>query len=135
MVAIVFVDETIGSDETGLGTADSPYQSATKALEAYGDSSDSIKIQIRKSPEEEGGYKDISGAALKKAKKRVEEQQKKLKKQEEQRKKQVEEDILKKQQEEQRLEEAKAIVLVEDDSLPKAEKVSIFTDLELWVNN
>ncbi|RUS30713.1 hypothetical protein BC938DRAFT_479048 [Jimgerdemannia flammicorona] len=118
---IVHVDETAGSDETGLGTTTSPYRSAVKALETHGEK---IKILSRKSPEE-AEYKDISGSALKKAKKRVEEQQKKLKKQEDQRKKQEDEEANKKQQEELRLEEAKSIVLAKDASLPNAEKIKL----------
>lgn len=90
-----------------------------KAIEAKGDN---IKVQIKKDAE---GYKDISGAALKKAKKTFTEQQKKAKKLEEQQKKQ-DDDLKKKADDEAKaLEYAKSIVLVEDKSLPKAEKVCL----------
>lgn len=69
------------------------------------------------------GFKDISGAALKKAKKSYAELQRKLKKQEEQRKKQEEEQAKKAEEEAKALEHAKSIVLTEDASLPSAKKV------------
>lgn len=114
----VYVDEIAGFDENE-GTEASPLKTALKALEKHGES---IKIVVKK---DEEGYKDISGAALKKAKKGLVELQRKLKKQEEQKKKQ-EEDLKKKKEEEAKaLEQAKSIVLTEDTSLPKAQKVNI----------
>lgn len=79
-----------------------------------------MKILIKK---DEEGFKDISGAALKKAKKTFAEQQRKLKKQEEQRKKQQEEQARKAEEEAKALEYAKSVVLTEDASLPAAKKV------------
>lgn len=115
----VFVDEVAGDDSTGSGTEAAPFKTVLKAIEAKGDN---IKVQIKKDAE---GYKDISGAALKKAKKTFAEQQKKAKKLEEQQKKQ-DDDLKKKADDEAKaLELAKSIVLVEDKSLPKAEKVCL----------
>ncbi|KAI9307482.1 hypothetical protein BJ944DRAFT_261853 [Cunninghamella echinulata] len=119
----VYIDEVEGSDDNN-GTEASPLKTPLKALEKHGEN---IKILVKKDAE---GYKDISGAALKKAKKGLVELQRKLKKQEEQKKKQ-EEDLKKKQEEEAKvLERAKAIVLTEDSSLPKAEKIKIRQGVE-----
>ncbi|KAF7727732.1 hypothetical protein EC973_007191 [Apophysomyces ossiformis] len=115
----VYVDEVSGSDETGNGTEAAPLKTALKALEKFGES---IKILVKKDAE---GFKDISGAALKKAKKTLVEQQRKLKKQEEQKKKQEEELKKKAEDEAKALEQAKSIVLTEDASLPAAKKIKI----------
>ncbi|KAI8078047.1 uncharacterized protein B0P05DRAFT_543899 [Gilbertella persicaria] len=115
----IYVDEVAGCDTTGNGTEATPFKSVLKAIEAKGDS---IKIQIKKDAE---GFKEISGAAFKKAKKTFAEQQKKAKKLEEQKKKQ-EEELKKKQEDEAKaLEYAKSVVLKEDESLPKAQKIKI----------
>lgn len=115
----VFVDEVAGDDTTGNGTEASPFKTVLKAIEKKGDN---IKVQIKKDAE---GYKDISGAALKKAKKTFAEQQKKQKKLLEQQQKQ-DDDLKKKAEDEAKaLEYAKSIVLKEDESLPKAEKIKI----------
>lgn len=114
----VFIDEVAGCDTKGNGTEATPFKSVIKALEAKGDN---IKIQIKKDAD---GFKDISGAALKKAKKALAEQQKKAKKLEEQKSKQ-DADLQKKQEDEAKaLEYAKSIVLSEDKSLPEAQQVS-----------
>lgn len=113
----VHVDELAGSDGTGNGSAASPFKTVLKALETKGEN---VKVVVKKDAE---GYKDVSGAALKKAKKTLVEQQRKLKKQEEQKQKQDEELKKKAEEEAKALERAKAIVLTEDSSLPKAEKV------------
>ena len=119
IILAVFVDEVAGCDTSGNGTEATPFKSVIKALEAKGDS---IKIQIKKDAD---GFKDISGAALKKAKKTFAEQQKKAKKIQEQQKKQ-DDDLKKKADDEAKaIEHAKSIVLVEDKSLPKAEKVCL----------
>jgi asparaginyl-tRNA synthetase len=107
-----------GSDDTGNGSAASPLKTVLKALETKGEN---IKVVVKKDAE---GYKDVSGAALKKAKKTLVEQQRKLKKQEEQKQKQDEELKKKAEEEAKALERAKAIVLTQDSSLPKAEKAS-----------
>lgn len=115
----MFVDEVAGCDAQGNGTEASPFKTVLKAIEVKGEN---IKVQIKKDAE---GFKDISGAALKKAKKTFAEQQKKAKKLVEQQKKQ--DDELKKKQDDEAkaIEYAKSIVLTEDKSLPTAEKVTI----------
>ncbi|GAA5805408.1 hypothetical protein EDC94DRAFT_603187 [Helicostylum pulchrum] len=115
----VYIDEVAGDDSTGAGSETAPFKTVLKAIESKGEN---IKIQIKKDAE---GYKDISGAALKKAKKTFAEQQKKAKKIQEQQKKQ-DDDLKKKADDEAKaIELAKSIVLVEDASLPKAEKIKI----------
>ncbi|KAG2234545.1 hypothetical protein BDF21DRAFT_379779 [Thamnidium elegans] len=115
----VYIDEVAGDDATGTGSETTPFKTVLKAIEIKGEN---IKIQIKKDAE---GYKDISGAALKKAKKTFAEQQKKAKKIQEQQKKQ-DDDLKKKADDEAKaIEHAKSIVLVEDKSLPKAEKIKI----------
>ncbi|KAL1934759.1 hypothetical protein VTP01DRAFT_6941 [Rhizomucor pusillus] len=116
---LVYVDELAGSDETGAGTEAAPLKTALKAIEKFGETA---KILVKKDAE---GFKDISGAALKKAKKSYAELQRKLKKQEEQRKKQEEEQAKKAEEEAKALEHAKSIVLTEDASLPSAKKIKI----------
>lgn len=106
----IYVDELAGSDETGTGVESSPVKTALKAVELGGES---VKILIKK---DEEGFKDISGAALKKAKKAYTELQRKLKKQEEQKKKAEEEDAKKAEEEAKALEKAKSIVLTEDEA-------------------
>jgi asparaginyl-tRNA synthetase len=106
-----------GSD-AGTGSETSPLKTVLKALERYGEST---KVVVKKDAD---GYKDVSSAALKKAKKYLLEQQRKLKKQEEQKDKH-DADMKKKAEDEAKaLDYAKSIVLTQDESLPKAEKVS-----------
>lgn len=117
MLLVAYVDEIAGCDETGLGSEAAPFKTAIKALEKLGENA---KVLIKKDAE---GYKDISGAALKKAKKTLVEQQRKAKKLEEQKAKQEEEQKKKAEDEAKALEAAKSIVLTEDASLPAAKKV------------
>ncbi|ORZ13190.1 hypothetical protein BCR42DRAFT_419366 [Absidia repens] len=119
----VYVDELTGTDE-GAGTEASPLKTVLKALETHGEN---VKVVVKKDAE---GYKDVSGAALKKAKKTLVEQQRKLKKQEEQKQKQDEELKKKAAEEAKALEHAKSIVLTQDTSLPKAEKIKIRQGVE-----
>ena len=70
---------------------------------------------------------------MKKAKKSLVEQQRKAKKQEEQKKKQEDEQAKKADEEAKALEHAKSIVLTEDESLPKAEKVREKKKLNFWI--
>ncbi|KAI9314259.1 hypothetical protein BX666DRAFT_1863172 [Dichotomocladium elegans] len=114
-----YVDEIAGSDETGTGAESAPLKTAVKAIELGGES---VKILVKKDNE---GFKDISGAALKKAKKSFVELQRKLKKQEEQKKKQEEEQAKKREEEAKALEQAKSVILKEDESLPAAKKIKI----------
>ncbi|CAG8769340.1 3140_t:CDS:2, partial [Acaulospora morrowiae] len=109
----VYVDEIQGSDETGTGEREAPYQTLICAFQKRGEN---IKILIKK--ESDGDYNDPSGAALKKAKKRVEELAKKAKKLEEQKRLETEKERL-------LLEEAKKIVLEKDPNLSQAVKIKI----------
>ncbi|KAF9584279.1 hypothetical protein BGW38_006991 [Lunasporangiospora selenospora] len=122
--AFAYVDETKGSDETGNGTLEAPYQSAVKAIQAHGDT---VKVQIWKpaAGEEAEGYSLISGAALKKAVKKVAELEKKAKKIAEQAAEQAAKDQAATEERERILEAAKAVVLKEDTSLPAATKIKI----------
>ncbi|CAO3585696.1 unnamed protein product [Absidia cylindrospora] len=114
----IYVDELVGTDN-GAGSETSPLKTILKAFENHGEN---IKVIVKKDAQ---GYKDVSGAALKKAKKTLLEQQRKRKKQEEQ--KQMQDEELKKKAEEEAraLERTKSIVLTQDASLPKAEKIKI----------
>ncbi|CAO3690854.1 unnamed protein product [Umbelopsis ramanniana] len=115
----VYIDEVKGSDEAGQGTQDAPFKTAVKALDFAGENA---QIQVKK---DEEGYKEISASALKKAKKTLVEQQRKAKKQEEQKLKLEQESKSKAESEAKALEAAKAIVLTEDSSLPKAQTIKI----------
>lgn len=106
-----------GSNE-GTGDETSPLKTVSKALELHGES---IKVIVKKDAD---GYPDVSGAAFKKAKKSLFEQQRKLKKQEEQKGKYDAKTKEMTDEEAKDLEHAKSIVLTQDESLPKANKVS-----------
>ncbi|KAI8988759.1 hypothetical protein BDB01DRAFT_848884 [Pilobolus umbonatus] len=115
----VYVDEVAGCDTKGNGSEKSPFKTVLKAIESKGEN---IKIQIKKDAE---GFKDISGAALKKAKKTYAEQQRKAKKLQEQEKKLEDEKKKKAEDEAKAIEYAKSIVIKEDKSLPKATNIKI----------
>ena len=113
----IYVDEASGSDTTGTGSQDAPYQ--TLGFAAY--SQPSASYLIRK--DAQGEYAEPTQSALKKAKKTAEGIEKKRKKQLEleERERQAKGD--EKEKREKLLEESKKIVLTEDESLPKATKV------------
>ena len=113
----IHIDETAGSDATGTGTAEAPYQSPAHAWFIHG-SSTSVELLILKPETKE--YTSISPSALKKAKKGAESLEKKKKKAEEQRV----QDELEKEKQLKKLEESKKVVITEDSSLPKAVRVS-----------
>ncbi|KAF8951330.1 hypothetical protein BGZ52_012394, partial [Haplosporangium bisporale] len=131
VLVIAHVDETKGSDETGNGSVEAPYQSAVKALQAHGDS---VKIQVWKAAAAEGetsGYTVISGAALKKAVKKVGELEKKAKKVAEQAAELAAKEQAAAEERERVLEAAKAaVVLKQDPSLPTATKIKIRNSVE-----
>ncbi|KAG0340550.1 hypothetical protein BG004_006360 [Podila humilis] len=127
---IAHVDETKGSDETGNGSVEAPYQSAVKALQAHGET---VKIQVWKAAAAEGetsGYTTISGAALKKAVKKVGELEKKAKKVAEQAAELAAKEQAAAEERERVLEAAKAVVLKEDASLPAATRIKIRNSVE-----
>lgn len=113
-----YVDETAGSDTTGTGTQDAPYQSLALAIFNHGEAA---AFQIRKSPE--ATYDEPTQSSLKKAKKNASGLEKKKKKQEELAERDAQEKNAEKEKREKLLEESKKVVLVEDASLPKATKV------------
>ncbi|KAF9204622.1 hypothetical protein BGZ49_005079 [Haplosporangium sp. Z 27] len=128
---VAHVDETKGSDETGNGSAEAPYQSAVKALQAHGES---VKIQVWKAAtagtDETSGYVAISGAALKKAVKKVGELERKAAKAAEQAAEQAAKDKAAADERDRTLEAAKLIVLKQDPSLPAATKIKIRNSVE-----
>src|SRR5258706_1116229 len=111
-IKTVYVDETIGSDESGDGTLEQPYKSAAQALFAQGPSPPLV-IMTRKSDTEQ--YAPIGVSPLKKARKGAEGLEK-------QRKKALEAEAKAKEQAEL-LEKSKAITLTENPDLPRAVKV------------
>lgn len=117
-MSTIYVDETAGSDTTGQGTQEAPYQSLAQAIFAHGDSA---TLLIRKSPE--ATYDEPTQSALKKAKKGAEGIAKKKKKAEELAERDAKEKGEERERKERLLEESKKIVLNEDASLPKATKV------------
>ena len=113
----IYIDETTGSDATGTGSADQPYQSLAYALFARGTSAPSVKLLVRKDPN--GTYEEPTQSALKKAKKGADGIEKKKKKAEEL----AEREAKEKKDRQRVLEESKKAVLVEDETLEKAVRV------------
>jgi asparaginyl-tRNA synthetase len=109
----IYVDEKIGSDETGDGSIQKPYASAAQAIVNHGPSPP-LNIFTRKSEEEE--WTAIGISALKKARKGAEGIEKKKKKALEAEAKAADKAL--------DLEKLKTVALEEDKSLPAATKVS-----------
>lgn len=118
-MAPVHVDEASGSDDTGKGTQEEPYQSLGQALFNHGSTASYL---IRKDPTAQ--YDEPTQSSLKKAKKTADGIEKKKKKQEELAERDAKEKGEEKEKREKLLEESKKIILEEDLSLPKATKVS-----------
>lgn len=113
----IYVDETTGSDETGKGTAESPYHTLAFALFTHVDAS----LLSRKDASAQ--YEEPTQSALKKAKKGAEGLEKKKKKAEELAERDAQQSAQERERKEKLIEESKKIVLVNDESLPKATKV------------
>lgn len=111
----VYVDEQIGSDETGDGSVQKPYRTGAQAIVNHGPSPP-LNILIRKSEEEE--WAAIALSALKKARKNAEGIEKKKKKALEAEAKAADKAA--------DLEKLKGVTLEEDKSLPTAVKVGCF---------
>jgi asparaginyl-tRNA synthetase len=111
------IDEAAGSDVTGQGTQEAPYQTLGYALYSQPEGT----FLIRKDATVE--YAEPTQSALKKAKKTADGIEKKKKKQEEQEEREKKAKGEEKEKREKLLEESKKIVLEEDSSLPKAKKV------------
>lgn len=117
-MAPIHIDETTGSDTTGKGTPDQPYQTLGVALFNHGASESFL---TRK--DANATYEEPTQSSLKKAKKTAEGIEKKRKKQEELAERDAKEKGEERERKEKILEESKKIVLVEDSTLPKATKV------------
>ena len=116
----IHIDETSGSDDTGKGTLDLPYQSLAFAVFTHPDAT----YLIRK--DSAGTYEEPTQSALKKAKKGADGIEKKRKKAEELAEREAKEKKEERERREKLLEESKKIVLQEDPTLPAAKKVRSF---------
>ncbi|KAJ7270093.1 asparaginyl-tRNA synthetase [Mycena haematopus] len=115
-MSAIHIDETAGSDTTGTGTADQPYQSLGVALFKHG-----AEASFLTRKDMAGTYEEPTQSSAKKAKKTAEGLEKKRKKAGDLERLENEE----KEKRQQVLEQSKKIVLVEDASLPKASKAKI----------
>jgi hypothetical protein len=113
-MASIYVDEAAGSDLTGVGSQQAPYQSLAHALFTQGQSA---SVLVRKGPSSE--YEEPTQSALKKAKKGADGLEKKRKKAEEL----AQAATVERENRERLLEESKKIQLVEDATLLAAVKV------------
>ena len=111
------VDEATGSDETGKGTPEQPYQTLAFAVYSHPDG----PYAIRK--DASAAYDEPTQSALKKAKKGADGIEKKRKKAEELAEREAKEQAAAREKKEKKLEESKKIVLAQDPSLPTAIKV------------
>ncbi|EJF60667.1 asparaginyl-tRNA synthetase [Dichomitus squalens LYAD-421 SS1] len=118
-MAPIYVDEAAGSDDTGKGSQEAPYQSLAFALYTHPDG----QFQIRK--DADTPYDEPTQSALKKAKKGADGIEKKKKKAEELAQREAKEKAEARERKEKKLEESKKIVLQEDPGLPKATKAKI----------
>ena len=116
-MAPIHVDEATGSDETGQGTPEQPYQSLAFAIYSQPEG----PYAIRK--DASGTYEEPTQSALKKAKKGADGLEKKRKKAEELAEREAKHQREERERREKQIEESKKIVLTEDASLPKAKKV------------
>ncbi|KAK0499621.1 asparaginyl-tRNA synthetase [Armillaria luteobubalina] len=119
-MAPIHIDESTGSDTTGKGTPDQPYQSLAFALFTHG-SSDGFLTRKDSS----GTYEEPTQSSLKKAKKTADGLEKKRKKQEELAEQKAKAQGDEQEKREKLLEESKKFVLTEDASLPSAKKAKI----------
>ncbi|ODV84354.1 hypothetical protein CANARDRAFT_29228 [[Candida] arabinofermentans NRRL YB-2248] len=120
-MSTIYVNELTGADEpSATGSKESPFKTPAYALFISPDA----KLFTFKESTEEGvaaDYVEISASALKKAKKGAES----LKKKEEKNKKLAEDASAKEAEETAKMIEAMKIVIVEDKSLPPANKIKI----------
>ncbi|KAF9047627.1 asparaginyl-tRNA synthetase [Panaeolus papilionaceus] len=125
-MAPIYVDEATGSDTTGNGAQNEPYQSLGFAIFTHGPD---IQLLFRK--DATASFEEPTQSSVKKAKKNAEGLEKKKKKQEELAARDTKEKAEEKERRERLLEESKKIVLTEDASLPKAikSKISALTGL------
>lgn len=113
------VDEASGSDDTGKGTPEQPYQTLAFAVFTAPES----KYLIRK--DASATYEEPTQSALKKAKKGADGLEKKRRKAGELAEREAKEKEGERERREKQIEESKKIVLTEDTSLPAAKKVRV----------
>lgn len=119
-MSTIYVDETAGSDETGKGTAESPYLTLQFAVYTHPEAA----LLTRK--DASATFEEPTASSLKKAKKGAEGLEKKRKKAEELAQRDAAQKALERERREKLLEESKKIVLTEDSSLPAAKKVCVY---------
>jgi asparaginyl-tRNA synthetase len=117
-MSTVHVDDKAGSDATGSGSPESPYQSLAFAILTRGADA---KFLTRSDPDK--NYEEVTPSALKKGKKSAQILEGKKKKEEERASRDQKEAEEAKERLEKKLQESKAIKLTEDSSLPPAKKV------------
>ncbi|THH27808.1 hypothetical protein EUX98_g6380 [Antrodiella citrinella] len=118
-MSAIHINEAAGSDDTGKGTSDLPYQSLAFALYTHPDAS----YLIRK--DATGTFEEPTQSALKKAKKGADGIEKKRKKAEELAEREAKDKKEERERREKLLEDSKKIVLQEDASLPAAKKAKL----------
>ena len=126
-MSLIYVDETGGSDTTGQGSLEKPYQSLAQAIYAHGQEA---QLRIRKTADAE--YEEPTPSSLKKAKKNAQGIEKKKKKEEELAEREAKKQGEEKEKRENLLGESKKIVLEEDPTLPIATRVSITHIFFVW---
>ncbi|KAI0067609.1 asparaginyl-tRNA synthetase [Artomyces pyxidatus] len=114
------VDEAAGSDTTGTGTSDAPYQTIAFAFFTHGQD---VKVLVRK--DATSPYDEPTQSSVKKAKKNADGLEKKAKKAKELAERDAQAKGEERERKEKLLEESKKIQLVEDPSLPAAVKAKI----------
>ena len=117
-MAPIYIDEATGNDEAGDGTQNAPYKTLAYALAQHdAEAANQLELLVRK----DGGapYDKPSDSSLKKAKKGADGLRKKAAKAAEVAAREAKE----RADQEKKIEESKKIVLVEDESLPKAKRV------------
>lgn len=120
-MSLIYV-ETGGSDTTGHGSLEKPYQSLAQAIYAHGDA----QFKIRKTPNAK--YEEPTPTSLKKAKNIARRMEMKADRQHELNEKMREEEEKRKN----RLKDSKTIVLHEDLALPTATRVSNAHIISAW---
>ncbi|KAL7746264.1 methylenetetrahydrofolate reductase (NAD(P)H) met13 [Sorochytrium milnesiophthora] len=110
----------LASDDTHPGSESSPLRTLLVALERLSTSDD---VFVRKSPADD--YKHASGAAVKKARKYLDIEKKKREKDAARQAQDAHRFAEKQDEERRRLEQAKAVVIKQDESLPTAKKIKI----------
>jgi len=119
-MSTIYIDISQGSDTTGDGSQASPYQTLGFAL--FANPSDTVKTLIRKGSTDE--YQVPTQSALKKARKTADGLEKQKKKAEEVAAKEAQKSAEDKEKKEKLLEESRKVILEEDQTLPKASRVS-----------